>query len=282
MSWQILTGISVLTFSISILLRRILLHNDKSDPIAYVIVFQGLVGILTGIYAIIHGFQLPDFGKYWFAITLTVILYSLAHVTSAKALQRIEASVFSVLFATSAVWTMFIGLFLLHDSLSPIQVLGVIVIFISVVALIEDKKSLKLDRGIALGLISAALFGLAIAGWAYVGRRADVPSWTALSFLGPALLVLVIKPKSVLKMKPFLKKDLLLKMLLLGVIFSISSLASLLAYKYGNVNVVAVLQQTGIIVTTVLGIIFLHERKHLWQKAAAAVICFVGVLLVLK
>jgi len=87
MSWQLLTAISVLLFSFSVLLRRVLLHHHKSDPIAYVIIFQGLVGILTGVYALIHGFHMPDIGKYWFAILITTILYAAAHIVSTQAFQ---------------------------------------------------------------------------------------------------------------------------------------------------------------------------------------------------
>ena len=279
MAWQLLTAISVITFSISVLLRRLLLHNDKSDPLAYVIIFQGMVGVLTGIYALIHGFHSPDFGKYWFAILVTVSLYAAAHVVSTRAFQQLEASVFSVLFASSAIWTMVAGLFLFNDHITLTQLAGVVLVFVSVGILVE-RKGLKIGTSTLLGLLTGMLFGLATAGWTYVGRHSDVPSWTALSFLAPSLIVLAIKPKSVLKMKPFLSGKLLSRMVLLGVIFSVSSLASLLAYTKGNVNLVATLQQTGIIVTTLLAVIFLHEREKLWRKGIAATVCFIAVILI--
>lgn len=280
MAWQLLTAISVITFSISVLLRRVLLHQDKSDPIAYVIIFQGLVGVLTGIYALVHGFHMPDFSQYWLAILATVLLYAAAHIVSTGAFQLVEASIFSVLFATSAIWTMLASLFLFNDHITFTQLIGVILVFVSVSLLVEQKSKFRLDRGTFLGLVTGMLFGIATAGWAYVGRHSDVPSWTALSFILPSLIVLLAKPKSVLKMRPFFRGSLLTRMLLLGVIFSISSLASLLAYTYGNVNLVAALQQTGIIVTTLLAIIFLNERTRLWRKGISAVICFIAVLLI--
>jgi len=279
MPWQILTAISVLTFSVSVLLRRVLLFHDKSDPIAYVIIFQGLVGILTGLYALVHGIHLPDFGKYWFAIAITTVLYALAHIVSTKAFQQLEASVFSVLFASSAIWTMIAGRFLFDDTITLTQLAGVILVFASVSVLVE-RKGLKVDIGTLLGLLTGMLFGLATAGWTYVGRHADVPTWTALSFLAPSLLVLAIRPGSVLKMKPFLSGKRLSRMALLGVIFSISSLASLFAYTRGNVNLVAALQQTSIITTPLLAVAFLHERERLWRKGVAAVVCCAAVILI--
>ncbi len=280
MPWQLLTAVSVVTLSISVLLQRLLLHKDKSDPFAYVVIFQGLVAFLVAIYAVIHGFVWPDFSKYWFAIITTILLYGAGHIAYAKTLQVVEASIFSILFATNAIWTMLMGLILFHEHLSGTQIVGVLLIFASVGMLAERKGKLKLDRGILLGLLTGVLFGFATADWAWVGRHADAASWTALSFLGPSLVVLATHPKAVKEMKPFLSGTKLIRMALLGVFFSISAVTLLLAYQRGNVSLVAPLQQTTIIVTIILAVIFLHERSRLWLKTAAATICFLGVLLI--
>lgn len=280
MPWQLLVAISVFTFSISVLLRRLLLSQDKSDPVAYVILFQGLVGLLTGVYAVMHGFHAPDFNRYWFPIVVTILLYAAAHIVSTKAFQVIEASIFSVLFATSAIWTMIGGFILFHDHLALKEVVGVLLVFCSVGILVEQKGVLKINKDILLGLFTGMLFGVATVGWAYVGKHADAASWTALSFIGPSLTVLIIRPRSVLKMKSFLHGNIFTRMLLLAIVFSISSLTSLLAYTRGNVSLVGVLQQTGIIVTTILAVLFLRERTNLLRKAMATVICFVAVLLI--
>lgn len=243
-------------------------------------VFQGLVAFLVAIYAFIHGFHMPDFGNYWFAIVATVLLYGGGHVAYAKTLQQVEASIFSILFATNAIWTMFMGLLLFHERLSSGQILGILFIFASVGMLAEHKKALKFDKGIMLGLLTGLLFGFATATWAYVGRHSDAASWTALSFAGPSLFVLLTHPKAVKHMKPFLSGTKLTRMTLLGVLFSISAVTLLTAYQKGNVSIVAPLQQTTIIITILLAVMFLHERKHLWRKTAAAAVCFIGVLLI--
>jgi len=280
MSWQLLIALNVLTFSVSMVLRRVLLRHETTDSVAYVIIFQGMVGVLTGIYALLHGFHMPDLGRYWLPMLVTVLLYAAGHLASTAAFRRLEASVFSVLFATSAVWTMAAGPILFSDRLSLLQIVGTVLVLASVLLLVDRRGLRTLDRGLLFGLLTSALFGLATAGWAYVGRHADVPSWTALSFIGPSLAVLLLRPRAVLRMRPFLSGHLLAKMLALGAIFSVSSLASLFAYRDGNVGAVAVLQQTSIIVTTILGVIFLHERTHLCRKALAAAICFAAVLLI--
>lgn len=281
MSWELLTAISVITFSVSVLVRRLLLNTtQKLDPFVYVVAFQGLVGLITGIYALMHGFVMPDLDRYGLMMAITIGLYAAAHLVSVKAFELVEASVFSVLFATGTLWTMAASLFLFDDRITGGQLLGVMLLLVSVAILVERKQSWRLSRGIWLGLLTAALFGLATAGWAYVGRHADAPSWTAISFLGPAMLVLLMRPRAAIKLRPFLQKELMKRMLALGIIFSVSAVSSLLAYRDGNVNVIAALQQTGVIVTTLLAVVFLHERTHLLRKGLAAAVGFVAVLLI--
>lgn len=281
MSWQLLTLISVVGFSVSVLLRRILLSKDKSDPFAYVIIFQGLVGLITGAYALHNGFVLPDLSKYWLAILATTVLYAFAHIASANTLKLVEASVFSVLFATSAIWTVIASLFIFSDSITLMQVAGLLLITVSVGILSNQKNKWKLEKGIYLGLLTGFLFGIATVGWVYVGRSADTASWTALSFLGPSLIVLLVKPKSILKMTHYANKKILMRMLLLATVFGFASLASMQAYKIGNINLIVALQQTGIVLTTLIGIIFLKETSSLWRKILSSVICFVAVLLII-
>lgn len=280
MSWQLLTAISVITLSISVLLQRVLLHKDKSDPIAYVVVFQGLVAVIIALYAIVHGFKMPDFGRLWSQMLLTVLLYSAGHIAYAKTLQRVEASIFSILFATNAIWVMMMGVILFHEHLNIGQLFGALLIFVSVGLLVERKSKVKLDKGILLGLLTGLLFGFATIAWVWVGKYTDAASWSALSFAGPSLIVLLANPKAITKMKPFLNKGAFARMSLLGVLFSISAVTLLTAYQSGKATLIAPLQQTSIILTILLAIIFLNERSRLWHKAIAAVVCFLGVLLI--
>lgn len=280
MTWQLLTAMSVITLSISVLLQRALLHKDKSDPIAYVIVFRGLVAVIIALYALVHGFHMPDWSRLWPQMLLTMLLYGAGHIAYAKTLQRVEASVFTILFATNAIWVMLMGILLFHEHLNITQLFGVLLIFASVGLLVERKGQLKLDTGILQGLLTGLLFGFATITWIWVGKYTDAASWSALSFGGPSLVVLLANPKAVSKMKPFLSRGAFARMALLGVLFGISAVTLLNAYQSGKATVIAPLQQTSIIFTIVLAIIFLNERTRLWQKAIAAAVCFIGVLLI--
>ncbi len=280
MSWQFFIAISVITSSVAVLFQRLLLHKDKSNPYAYIVVFQAQVALLVGAYAVINGFVMPDFARYWLAIIATCVLFGAGNVVYAKTLQRVEASIFSVLFATGAVWVMLMGIIFLDEALSFSQIIGSILIFFSIAVLGYSKKSLKFDKGILWGLLTGLIYGVAVALWAYVGRGSDVASWTAISFAGPSLAVLLAYPSSVMHMKSFLSGTKLIRMTLLGLFFSVASVTLLTAYNRGDVSAVAPINQTSIVVTTLLAVIFLKERDHLPKKILAATICFVGAILI--
>jgi drug/metabolite transporter (DMT)-like permease len=282
MTWQLLTIISVLSLSISVILQRILIHRDKTDPFAYAVVFQGIVGILLTVVAVSVGFSLPGIEKVILPAIISIIFYGVGHIVYAKTLQKIEASAFSVLFATQAIWIMALGIVLLGETITAIQIVGTVLIFAGVGLLIKNISAVFKDKGTLLGLLTGLMFGVAIMSWSYVGRYTDALSWAAISFIGTSLVAFLVRPKSIQKMKPLLKPNVLVTLVLLAVFYGIGSLAMLFAYKEGSFAIISPLRQTSIIVTVLLALAFLpQERNRIRRKIVAALICVVGVVLII-
>src|SRR3989338_699140 len=60
MPWYFFAVISVLGISVANLLARVLMKEDKSEPISYAIIFQFLVGTISlGFTLLLHKFVLP-------------------------------------------------------------------------------------------------------------------------------------------------------------------------------------------------------------------------------
>jgi drug/metabolite transporter (DMT)-like permease len=283
MSWQLLTAISVVGLSVSVLLQRVLLAKDKTDPIAYTIIFQGLVGVLTAVAALWYGFHMPDLRAVWFPAVACIVLYGLGHIVYAKTLQRIEASVFAVLFATHAVWVTALGIVVFHEILSPLNIVGAVLMLLSIVLVIKQPKNFRLDKGTWLGLLTGLLFGIAITCWGYVGRQVSDPlSWSAISFTAPALLVWALRPSAVRHMRQLVHGRILIRMIALAFFYAVGCAAMLFAYKYGEFSIVSPLRQAGVVLTVVLALIFLRpERTHIPRKLTAVAVCFAGILCLL-
>jgi len=281
MSWQAFTVISVLSLSISVVLQRILIHREKTDPFAYAVVFQGIVGVLLMAVALAVGFKLPGIEAVIVPAVISVIFYGVGHIVYAKTLQKVEASAFSVLFATQAVWIMILGIALLGETLTALQVFGTLLIFFGVALLAKNIYSIFKDKGTLLGMLTGLLFGIAITAWSYVSRHTDTLSWAAISFVLTALVAFLVWPKSIKAMQPLLKPETLATLMLLAVFYGIGSLAMLYAYKQGAFAIVSPLRQTSIVVTVFLALALLpQERNRIRRKILAAVICAVGVVMI--
>ena len=282
MSWQILTLISVLSLSISVVLQRVLIHKDKTDPFAYAVIFQGLVGILLMLVALIVGFKLNGIGDVLMPVIISIVAFGIGHIFYAKTLQKVEASAFSVLFASQAIWIMILGILLLNEDLSLLQIVGSILIFGSISLLAKNISLIFKDKGAFYGLLTGLIFGVAITAWSYVGRFIDPISWAAISFIMTALVSLSVRPASIKKMKPLFKSKVFATLLVLAIFYGIGSLTMLLAYKYGTFTIVSPLRQTSIILTVLLALAFLpKERNNIKRKLLAATICTLGVILII-
>ncbi len=283
LSWQVLTAIYVVLFSLSIILRRILVRDTDLDPYAFAGVYQALIGVVLMGYSFIHGWSSPDFGRFWWPILVSSVFFAGAHVTSVYALRKVDATVFSLLMATSAFWTMAGAIMILDENLTLIQVLGVIVLTASIALLFSPDSRHSRDKrlGLYFGILTGFLFGIAIFTWAYVGKYNDAATWNTLSFLFPVIIIALLRPQSLRNVTSLFRGKNAMAVPLLAVIYAFASMASLLGFAKGNINIVAPLQQTSTIVTMVVAVIVLRERDHLVRKALSALLCVTAVVLLM-
>jgi len=282
MIWQLYTALSVLSLSLSVLLQRVLIHKNKLDPYAYAVTFQGLVAILLLIMALAAGLKLPNFSELLVPATIAIVFFGLGHIVYAKTLQVVEASAFSVFFATQAIWIMLFGLLFLEESLSVLQVIGSVLVIGSVGLLVKRADALTNPRSIGLGLLTGLMFGIAIIAFSYVGRYTDPLSWAAVSFVGTTLVSLLARPRTISKITPVLMSGQIGTLLLLAFLYGFGSYMMLLAYKDGDFALVTPLRQTSIIVTVLLALLFLKSERHsLSRKIISGIVSTVGVLLII-
>lgn len=279
LSWQLLVAISVVTNSVSVLLQKVILKDDKTDSIAFSIVFQIFTGLLILIYSLIRGFSVPNLIPLLPNLVLMTILYGAGNIFIFKALKTSEASQFTIIFATRTIWSITAAVLFLGEGFTIKQLLGTALILSSIV-LVAWQDKLKFGKGTLLSLGAAAFFGLAFANDALIVRNFDVPSYMSIAFIIPALAVWAIFPKSTAKMKAMLEKEFIKKLGILGVFYAVSALTIFFAYQIGrNAAQIAPLNQTSMILTVILAIIFLKEKSQLGRKILASILSFIGVLL---
>lgn len=279
-SWQVLLTISILSLAFATVLQRALLKNNKTDGVTYSIFFQLLAGICISIVALLHGFHMPNLVNYIPNVIFMILLYGFANVFVFKSLQRIEASQFTVLFTSRAIWTVIAATIFLHEVFLGLQIVGMLLILLAVFIVTYTRKFI-FNRGTLYALLAGLLFGLAFTNDAYLIRHFDVLSYESISFLLPTLGMFLIYPRTVTKMRELMLPGVFWKLTIFAILWGTASVTIFFAYKIGsNAAQLATIAQTATIITVILSLVLLHERSNLSKKLLGALLAFLGVILI--
>lgn len=272
MTWQVLVFISVVTYSISVLLQRVLLKDEQTDPVAFSITFQLFTGVIIGLYTLLNGFKIPDLSPIILNMILMTVLYGAGNVFLFKALKLTEASEFTIIFASRVFWTVAGAVLILGESFSSRQFLGTLLMLTGIGLVSLRNSQLKLGKGSLFSLLAGASFGLAVVNDSFIIRNFDVPSYLTIAFILPAMAIWLLNPRPLGKISP--------KLGLLGIFYAVSAVTFFLAYQVGrNASQIAPLSQTSTILVVILAVIFLRERALLGRKILGAILSFLGVIL---
>ena len=278
-------GISVLLYSVSVLLQRILLKNNKSEPISFSIFFQIGVALVIGmIVLVIQGrIPIPNISNISWSVLVMTVLYALSNILIFKSLKVTEASRFTIIFSSKTLFAIIGSSLIFKEGLTPIQWVGAVLIIVGVVAVSSSKLNLKFNKGDMFALAAAFLFGLANTNDRFLVKFFDPYSYVVLGFLLPGVLIAIFYPKKIVNMKEYIKKTFIFKMLLLCLLYGLSAVAFFAALSISpNSSQIFTINAFGAIITVVLAIVVLKERDYLARKIIGAIVSLAGLLLVNK
>lgn len=283
MTWQLYLLISVLLISCNGLFHRSLLKDDNSSPQGQTIVFLGLGGLISIVIALAQGklnLLFPP-ALIW-NFLLLILLLTPAYLLKYRSYQLIGAAEVVMFSVTGRLWNVIGAYVFLHEAITLKMIIGAILILSGAMLTRYDKKKFVINKGIAIVLVSAFLFGMGDINGFYVLRSYDSTNFLIYSYLLPVVALLLLQPKSIMKLKYYFRKDRTIKVILLSLCDTFGMLALYLAYQVGrNAAVIGPLRSTNIIVTVILAIIILKERTNIKNKILGAIIAVVGVVLLL-
>lgn len=283
MSWQIFLTISILAESFGRVLQRFLLKDGtKVDPMAYAVWAQFLSGFLLLIYAFIAGFKIPsNFTIILPNLLLMLIAYTGMNIFVYKALNYTEASVFTVLFAARVIFIVLGATILLKEPFSVKQISGTALIILSIVIISFKKQNIKFKKGELFSLLAGLFLAVGAINDTYILKVFDVKSYSPFGFLIPSFLIWGLNLRSSKNIIKLPRLKIFPGIVLLAAIYSASYLFYNLAYFSGNnAGQMAAIYQITSVLTVILAIILLKERSKLLIKLLAAILGFIGVLLI--
>jgi len=194
-------------------------------------------------------------------------------VVLAAAYQRAEVSlVYPVARGLAPVITLAVGVALLGAATSTAQVAGVLLVGSGVV-LVRGLRQAPDRRGVALGLVVAAL----IAGYTLVDNagieHADPIAYLELVLVGPALVYLAVVGRT------RARRELGVRNVVVGLSGFGAYALVLAALNLAPAAPVAAVRETSVVIATALAALLLHERVSL-ERAAGAVLVAAGVVLI--
>lgn len=281
MTWEILLAVSLCSYSIAVLLQRLILKENKSHPIAYSIITPMVAGLILSTAFLFKGIPVELLLTFWPNLLLMVLLYGASNIFTYKALKYTEASTFTILNASRALWSVSAAIIVLNEAFGLKQIFGTILVVLSVILASWKGQKIRFSKGEVFTLVAAFAFGVEFINDAYLLRYFDAFVYLPIAFVVPTIGVWAIYPKATQPILAVLKSRTIWKVILLGSLYAISAGTIFLAYQVGrNAAQIAPINETSTILIVFLAAIFLKERKRLFAKVLAAGISFLGVYLI--
>ena len=222
MSWFVLVIISVIFFSVSSVLQRVILKEEQSDPLSYAAIFQLLVGVAIFVFTLFRGFSLPSLSPFIFNLILMTALYALFNVSLFKAYKLAEASEIAVLRTSKTMWMFFGGIIFFREKLEWSGIFGLLMVLTGVlIVLWKREQKWKLSQGHGFALLASFCLAGALVNDAFLIKHFDVPSYTVLSFFLTSFVLFLINPVAVKKLRLFFDLKRLAKLLFTGVFYAV-------------------------------------------------------------
>lgn len=279
MTWLIYVSISIASIAIANIFQRIAMVKKDSDPIVSAIVFQFLATIVTFIFTFFKGFYLPSVNLLPYFI-IPSVFYAFGTLFIFKAIKRIEASEASIISGIGSLATIISAFLFLNERLRIIQIAGVFLIILAIFLVNRIKGKVKLDRGLMLALIGNSFYGLAVTGDTFILRSYDAVSYTPVIFLLPGIILCIIYYSKLKKIVSNIKEGFDLNLIIYSVLYGIQAVTYFLAIENGALaSQISTVFKIEIVLTVILGAVFLKERKYLPLKLIALILALGGAYL---
>jgi uncharacterized membrane protein len=281
MPWIFLALISITTLSVASILARVLLKEENSNPVGYAIVFQLLLGLISLIFALLFNKLIPPPPETSaIQFLFSAVLWATSTIFSFKALKLITAGEATILGSSGAFISITLGIIFLGEALKISTIASAILIFIAILAISTGKLSFSSKRGIVYSLISASVAAVAVVNDTAILKTYEAFSFTALMCLLPGFILLLSFPKESIKIPKMFDRKTLTLMTVFCTLYSIQAITFYLALQNGApISQLSPLSRASIVLTVILGVIFLKEKSNLGKKFIAAIMVTIGAIL---
>ncbi|MCM1316183.1 MAG: EamA family transporter [Alistipes senegalensis] len=248
-------------------------------------------GITTAIVQIIAGTSVLFFSgfekmifpeKYAiiFQLFVVIICNSIADWINTYVRSQIDTSTYSVIKQMSTVFVIVGSIIFFKESIVISRIIGTIVIILSNLLLIHNKKHFELNKVIILALFSNLISAFITLYSVNLSLKFNTAVYVSMIMLGPALLLMTYNRANLDKIEMEVQNKQLIKFIISGISLGIMLLCQFKAYQVNEISIVAPLCSLTVMFNTIFGFIFLNEKKKITQKIIASIAIFFSIYLI--
>lgn len=280
MTWLYLSLATALCYACLNIFSRIV-SVDSKNPRALSIAFNLVSTVMAVILLLLTGsfknLSLPTQTEAWIYFLIAAFFYGIFERLRFFATKMLDASIYSIIGNISVIIAFSISLILYNETLTISKFAGSFLILLSLLMVIEIKKSKISVKSLIVGLIASIAVGIAM-GLDKKGATFFNPEvYNLLLWVAP-LIILYVPGITFKEIKDQFKKF-SWKIYLLSFFNFIGFYLGLKAFLLAEATKVIPVIQLSTIMTVIVGIFLLKERNNLFKKIIAGVIAVIGVFL---
>lgn len=282
MNWLFLTAISVVFRSIYGVMTKVLSNKVKTTVYSQAAMLPFAAALITvAVSPFLGGLSFDFTGVSLLAVILVILGQGLGNITYFEAIKSLTNGTAQIAFSSILVFNTLLSLFFLNLSLSPLNMIGIVVLMIAILSVTSGKIELN-KRGIALMLLAAFLFSIFQLSSAEISKQVGASTYLLIAYAGAASVVFILKSKVIIQ---DIKKTDIKNYLGIPLLTAIPSLGNFLFAYYAYREApeparVAMLLTAQVVLTVFLSYFFLKEKGHVWRKIFAAVLVVVSAILI--
>ncbi|NYZ80107.1 DMT family transporter [Candidatus Micrarchaeota archaeon] len=253
----------------------------KGDSFAYSFVYS-MIGALLFLPLALYDFHVPVSFEAWLLVIFGTVMFTLLTIISFESYKHSELSVREPITSIRLIIVFLMAVVFLSEKITTGKIIGTLIITAAIAAMTFENGRLPglRDKGVLLTIISSIMLGIVS-----VVEKMSLNYFTPiefgfLMFLLPGLATVLFLKGKKSDVKALASKNNLKFVLLAGVLCSIGYGARLWAYSITDLSLAYPVVSLSTILTPVLGVWLLHERKNIRKKAIGVALAFAGTIVI--
>jgi len=286
MTWQLLITIHILfSTSYALSFRRLAKRLPHVPRLASALMYLFTIWPIGIAYALFNGDIHFSFSPFvWVMLLIAGLLFAGFNFLGWRANSHIDAAQFAVISNIQGIFTVIISGIFLGERLSPIQLLGVMVI-ITAACMVSVKgltrKTFRIDNYSWIAIASSVCAGAALLAEKFLIGEMTLPTYYIIGW-GLQTIWMTVLVRKEWKHLPELKAADYRDIIWQGLLRTGAGFAIIVAFTMADSGLLSAIRSYKTVLVFLAALIFLGEKDHLWRKAIGSILATAGLLLLLN